>query len=97
MAHIGDRRRAGAPASDERGRIGGKKMQEYEGDHRDAEEDQSAAWHEPSCQNQNHQPLPRCVGSRRSRKASPTRLKDKRRRQDEAAPGMKTSHGAAWK
>ena len=95
MAHIGDLRRAGAAPGDERGGIGGKIVQEQKRDHRDAEEDQSRLA-EPACQNQDHQPLPRCVGSRRSRKASPTRLKDNAVARMKA-PGMKTSHGAAWK
>ena len=49
---------------------------------------------QPLEKNQRHQPLPRCVGSRMSRKASPTRLKD-RAVSRMTAPGMNTSQGAA--
>ncbi len=95
MANVGDHLRVGAAAGDERRRIGRKIVQQQEGDDRDAEQ-HGDRLDEPPSQQRRHQPRPRWVGSSRSRKASPTRLKESAVARM-IAPGMNTSHGAAWK
>ena len=95
MANIGDHLGVRAAASDQSGRIGGKVVQKQERDDRNAEQ-HGDRLHEPPDEQRRHQPRPRCVGSSRSRKASPTRLKESAVARM-IAPGMNTSHGAAWK
>ena len=95
MANVGDHLRVGAAAGDKRRRIGRQIVQKQESDDRDAEQNRDRL-DEPSSQQRRHQPRPRCVGSSRSRKASPTRLKESAVARM-IAPGMNTSQGAAWK
>ncbi len=95
MADVGDRLGRSAAAGDHAGRIGRKGVEQHEGDGRYAEQDESRL-RQPAQHEGRHQPLPRWVGSRMSRSASPTRLKESAVRRM-IAPGMKTSQGAAWK
>ena len=93
MADAGDHLGVGAAAGDQRRRVGGQIMQEQEGDDGDAEQHAGGLGQPPSHEGR-HQPRPRCVGSRRSRSASPTRLKESAVARM-TAPGMNTSQGAA--
>ena len=95
VANVGDHLRVGAAAGDEGRRIGGQIVQKQESDDSDAKQNGDRL-HEPSSQQRRHQPRPRWVGSSRSRRASPTRLKESAVARM-MAPGMNTSHGAAWK
>ncbi len=95
MAHVGDHLRIGAAPGDQRRRIGGQGVQQQKGDDGDAEQ-HAERLAEPLRQQAKHQPRPRCVGSSRSRRASPSRLKASAVARM-TAPGMNTSHGAAWK
>ena len=93
MADAGDHLGVGAAPGDEGGGIGREVMQQQEGDDRDAEQ-HGERLQEPLGEQGRHQPRPRWVGSSRSRKASPTRLKESAVARM-TAPGMKTSQGAA--
>jgi len=95
MAHVADHLSAGAAACDQGGRIGRQEMQQQERDERDPEQDRDRL-DQSLRQEPRHQPRPRCVGSKMSRKASPSRLKE-RAVARMMAPGMKTSQGALWK
>src|SRR6185295_2082591 len=69
LTHLGGR---GAPGN-QGDRIGGYHEGETEGDNANAHKDQNRD-KEAAREIDEHQPLPRCVGSRASRSPSPTRL-----------------------
>ena len=72
------------------GRVGRQRIEQHEGDGGNAEQDQ-AGLDEAFCQKLCHQPRPRWVGSRMSRSASPTRLKESAVSRM-AMPGMTATH-----